>query len=1155
MRLGKIAILLLCLLQGPKLYGQKIDRAEYFWDSDPGVGNGTAISFGGSKDTLDISQKINYGTLTGRHYLYIRVRSTTKKWSIYHFQAVVIIDTTKINRHKLVGGEYFFDADTGVGKSTPISFSARDTINSTLSIKKNLSVGSHTFYARYKNQNGKWSPYHTQRFIISDSSNKRLQIQQIEYFIGQDSGVGRGQNIAFTKSDTVTKLTPCNTQKLTPGYYYVSARAKSNNRLWSPYHFGTFRVTDSSSSNKRISKIEYIFNKDTAVGKAIQISFTKKDTVEITLNTDSKKLPKGWNKIAVRASTPNKVYSTQNWVAFLVQDSTRRNKPIAELQYALDNYTSGTVNGKISYNPGIDSIKSFNLKIDSATSLGRHFEYARFKSYLNFPGTWHKDTFTIINCPMMDTAQFTMSSAVCRNDSVLLTQKITNFGSWPADTFNFNWDIGNNGSVESTKASYKHKFTTAGNIAVKLSFTKKSDSRCKGQIVKNIVVGKIANDTFTKQICNGDSFKFNGITRKTSGIYKDTLKTVIGCDSFVFCNLAVNPTYSGTIAKSICNGDSILFAGVWRKSNGTFTQSLKTTKGCDSIIKLTLTVNPKYFKKDTFTICANDTLKIHGKKYRIAGLYTDTFKTKKGCDSIFLTLLKVNPSYKISIAKGLCAGDSIFFDGKFRKTTGVYTGNFKTTKNCDSIVILNLQIEAKIVMNQKKEICRDDSIFLQKKFRKTAGLYFDTFKAVKGCDSLVITQLQINQPAVTNLNQTICFNSSFIFDGKLLTASGNYTQHLKTYKGCDSTVVLKLTVLPESKGFDTIRICSGDSVFLANGFRSIAGNYVETIKNKAGCDSVIQTTLIVQPPYFNVVNAQICLGTKYRMAGKDYSTPGNYTLRFKSVGGCDSVVLLKLKVLKQLFTQSTFELCEGDSITLGNRKIKKGGIYTDTFIAQGGCDSVVQNIVIGLKKIEYISKDTFCSGDSLVIGGKFVSKSGTYTDRFISASGCDSIIHYELYFRAALGVKVVSAGFNQLSTNLPFSTYQWFRNNLIMPGETNRTLNITKSGIYDVTVTDSIGCRASTLDDNFLQQRSISRNPSVHVYPNPTENTLYIAFEEMQTGAVQYAFTNSAGSLVKQGVLLANENKLDLSPFAAGVYQLTILSRNNIWVSKILVVK
>jgi hypothetical protein len=80
-----------------------IEGGEYFFDTDPGFGNGTAIPYSGSPgtDLPDFSFGANIGFLSnGAHYLFIRTREVNGKWSltnVFPFTRNIPLPVTLIN--------------------------------------------------------------------------------------------------------------------------------------------------------------------------------------------------------------------------------------------------------------------------------------------------------------------------------------------------------------------------------------------------------------------------------------------------------------------------------------------------------------------------------------------------------------------------------------------------------------------------------------------------------------------------------------------------------------------------------------------------------------------------------------------------------------------------------------------------------------------------------------------------------------------------------------------------------------------------------------------------------------------------------------------------------------------------------------------------
>ena len=95
-------------------------------------------------------------------------------------------------------------------------------------------------------------------------------------------------------------------------------------------------------------------------------------------------------------------------------------------------------------------------------------------------------------------------------------------------------------------------------------------------------------------ICQGSIYNLNGFNVDSSGTYVQNLIAVDGRDSIVNLTLVVNPIYATTYYDTICqgniyNGNGFNFLA---DTSGYYTQKLQTINGCDSIIALNLIVNP-----------------------------------------------------------------------------------------------------------------------------------------------------------------------------------------------------------------------------------------------------------------------------------------------------------------------------------------------------------------------------------------------------------------------------------------------------------------------------------------------------------------------------------------------------------------------------------
>ena len=109
-----------------------------------------------------------------------------------------------------------------------------------------------------------------------------------------------------------------------------------------------------------------------------------------------------------------------------------------------------------------------------------------------------------------------------------------------------------------------------------------------------------------------------------------------------------------------------------------------------------------------------------------------------------------------------------------------------------------------------------------------------------GCDSVFTLYLKVLPIYHQELNVSICYNEQYVFNGETLNESGIYFADLSTINGCDSIIMLNLTVYPDKSDSITDEICLGFDYTL-NGFNITnpqdTGYHYLTKKDVNGCDS------------------------------------------------------------------------------------------------------------------------------------------------------------------------------------------------------------------------------------------------------------------------------------------------------------------------------
>lgn len=157
--------------------------AEYWWDSDPGEGNGTALTLTPGYEVEGAFTISAEDLAPGRHLCAIRVQDETGIWS-HHEKIHVIIDDLMI--HELVQAEYFWDTDPGVGNGTPVLIDQDENWLEQIEIDNTgLALGDHWLHVRVLDEQGHWSHYARDLITICTSwpavSNWDSSIDGVEW--------------------------------------------------------------------------------------------------------------------------------------------------------------------------------------------------------------------------------------------------------------------------------------------------------------------------------------------------------------------------------------------------------------------------------------------------------------------------------------------------------------------------------------------------------------------------------------------------------------------------------------------------------------------------------------------------------------------------------------------------------------------------------------------------------------------------------------------------------------------------------------------------------------------------------------------------------------------------------------------------------------
>gem|GEM_PF-1867111 len=136
--------------------------------------------------------------------------------------------------------------------------------------------------------------------------------------------------------------------------------------------------------------------------------------------------------------------------------------------------------------------------------------------------------------------------------------------------------------------------------------------------------------------------------------------------------------------------------------------------------------------------------------------------------------------------------------------------------------------------------------------------------------------------------------------------------------------------------------CPGDSVNILGNYYSLYGQFYDTIKVSSGCDTLFTIQLSPAPLLEKEVAFTICNGEQIVVNGERYNQSGTFEQIIPSAtDNCDSLLRINLNVLDEIKTEFTYQICENDSLKIGNIIYSDPGIFDETFVSDRGCDSIV----------------------------------------------------------------------------------------------------------------------------------------------------------------------------------------------------------------------
>ena len=320
-----------------------------------------------------------------------------------------------------------------------------------------------------------------------------------------------------------------------------------------------------------------------------------------------------------------------------------------------------------------------------------------------------------------------------------------------------------------------------------------------------------------------------------------------------------------------------------------------------------------------------------------------------------------------------CVENGIFYPD--RAGAGTHLVSYKVTnaQGCSNAPSIQVQVKScrcltATTVPLSKSICLGDSFRVKNIFYKTTGVYRDTFRKTDGCDSIVVLNLTLNKSDTTYLFSKTC-NAAQV---------GTTSQVLRNQYGCDSLVIMNLTLNKSDTTRISAKTCNPAQV----------GTTSQVLRNQYGCDSLVITIKTFGRHDTTRYTYVICTGDSVFLNNIWIKTGGETRFNLQNNEGCDSIVIANIAFTRKDTTYQTATSCD----------ITRIGLDTIRRTNRSGCDSLI------VTRTTFSLSDStrfnlfICADDSLAFSGRWIKTKGTYFDIRTNTEGCDSVLVLTLDF-------------------------------------------------------------------------------------------------------------------------------------------------------------
>ncbi len=165
----------------------------------------------------------------------------------------------------LQDGEWFIDADPGVGSGVSFVPSAGTPVTISAAVIDALPPGVHLLGVRLRDDEGAWSHTVWRSFYREEVADEPAALADGEWFFDTDPGAGEGASFTTSTGSFSIDLNPGDLEELVPGIHLLGVRLRDSHGRWGQTVWRTFYKEEEWEEAPPIASFEYRIVRDDEV--------------------------------------------------------------------------------------------------------------------------------------------------------------------------------------------------------------------------------------------------------------------------------------------------------------------------------------------------------------------------------------------------------------------------------------------------------------------------------------------------------------------------------------------------------------------------------------------------------------------------------------------------------------------------------------------------------------------------------------------------------------------------------------------------------------------------------------------------------------------------------------------------------------------------